>query len=116
MNRDEKRKTVRRLKARGFTDSQIETFFILQSMNIKQKIDDGQRVKLDINSITENVDFNRKTQKYKDWVLFHKNDIFTVGFDKRHKLYFLNEDQTVPKWLFVDSELIVLRVKEEGGL
>lgn len=114
MGRELKRKLTKELKNLGVSDKHINDLFVLKDMQ-KQKnvcLQEGQRVKLNIKKIKDNTDYKRLQEKYKKFVEEHKDDVFTVEYDKRHMnepiVVCLKEDTTVPKWLFRDSDLEVV--------
>lgn len=67
-------------------------------------IDDGDKVKLDYEKIIKDKKYNKKTDKYKEFVEKNKNKIFTVFFEEKYLgnklLACLQEDDNEPKWLF----------------
>lgn len=83
---------------------------------------EGQKVMLDYERITSYQDWPRMRDEYKDFIISHKDDIFTVEFDEQKKLngdsnydsmVQLKEDTTKPKFLFWAGDLIPVTQKEK---
>lgn len=74
----------------------------------------GDKVKLDYNSIINDVDYDTFSNEYKQWITEHKDNIFTVIGNEKFKpnqnkfssIVSLKEDNTDPKWLFSTMNLI----------
>lgn len=81
---------------------------VIQSQKPKY-IPEGTKVQLNVEKMRKNKDWDRLTDKYKQWVNNHANDIFTVIYDKNHIknpiVVSLKEDMSVPKWLFYIGDL-----------
>lgn len=76
-------------------------------------IEEGTKVKLNYDSITNDPNYPRKVQGYKDFVENNKDKIFTVEYDERYTnnplLVMLKEDETEVKWLWHSKmDLIVI--------
>lgn len=116
MNRQQRRKL-------NFTSNESKVFEELVNMSkIKKALDDWKpipkdtKVKLNMDKITSHPDWNPETddfnhRRYVDWINAHKDDMFTIEYDPKYEdnpqiLCFV-EDETVPKWLFHESDLIV---------
>ncbi len=120
MNREEKRKFRANAKKRGFTDAEVDYMF--NHKPNESLLWDGAKVKLDTIWMRLSPDWynNRLRRDYKEWVLAHKDEVFTVELDEqrktrdngKHKDYdlmvCLKEDKTNPKWLFFAGDLILL--------
>ena len=79
----------------------------------EERLEEGRKVKLNYKKMishpdwNKNLDFNKRN--HHNWVELHKDNIFTVEYDERHKdgiLLCLKEDATEPKWLFYEGDLI----------
>ena len=82
-------------------------------------LEEGTKVKLNWELIKRHPDWKIQRKDYKEWVEAHKDEVFTVEWDKNRKqndtsdkkfLVCLKEDETNPKWLFYSSTLIPLPV------
>ena len=67
-------------------------------------IEEGTKVKLNYDNITNDPNYPKKVQGYKDFVENNKDKIFTVEYDERYTnnplLVMLKEDETEVKWLW----------------
>lgn len=74
-------------------------------------ISKGTKVKLNIASIKRNKNYPNLTAKYTEWVELHKDDTFTVIYNKKQDnnpaLVCLKEDTNRPRWLFWVGDLTV---------
>ena len=81
---------------------------------IKQKngIPNGAQVKLNLSAIQKDPNYQRKSDKWKEWIEQHKEEIFTVEYDPKFeeqpKVVTLKEDTSNPKWLWFIGDLDVL--------
>lgn len=76
-------------------------------------IEEGTKVKLNYDGITNDPNYPRKVQGYKDFVENNKDKIFTVEYDEKYTnnplLVMLKEDETEVKWLWHSRyDLIVI--------
>jgi hypothetical protein len=78
---------------------------------------EGTKVKINLVNMQNHPDYSRLTEKYRNWVEGHADDLFTVKYDPKHLdnpvLVSLAEDKTYPKWLFWVGDLI--EVKENDN-
>jgi len=110
MNKEQKKKYSNILRAKGFTKTQIEAYIAY-----KEKLDnvvvlaEGQAVKLNIKQMKSHPDYMRLTQKRRDWVESHLDDVFTVEYpnsEERNPVWVcLKEDKSDPKWFFWTGDL-----------
>lgn len=123
MNREEKRKFRSNAKKRGFTDKEVD--YLFEHKPNEPLLWEGAKVKLDTIWMRLSPDWynDRLRRDYKEWVLAHKDEVFTVIFDpKRTKervtyenqgykdyeiMVCLEEDDNNPKWLFFAGDLIL---------
>lgn len=123
MNREEKRRFRSNAKKRGFTDSEVD--YVFNHKPNEPLLWEGAKVKLDIIWMRLSPDWynDRLRRDYKEWVLAHKDEVFTVVFDKKRKepnsiytlknnpnfdlMVCLEEDDNQPKWLFFSGDLIL---------
>ena len=81
---------------------------------IKQKnsIPNGTQVKLNLSAIQKDPNYQRKSDKWKEWIEQHKEEIFTVEYDPKFgeqpKVVTLKEDTSDPKWLWFIGDLSAL--------
>lgn len=117
INRAQKRSIVSKLKAKGYTEKQIELFLLAwKRKSYESKIKPGDKVRLDRDAMTKDPNWKRKELKFRVWCMEHFEDTFTAEIYKesRKDLWQFTEDNTSPKWLFHVSDLIV--VKENSNL
>lgn len=113
INREQRRNYTKQLKAKGFNDKQID--FIIKSKQLQEKqklIPEGTKVKLNINQIKSDVNYQRKTDIYHKWTEDHKDNVFTVEYDEKHKynpiLVCFKED-TQYRWLHWIGDLTIIK-------
>ena len=102
MNREQRRNLDRASGVRG-----VGT--VVSLYGSRRPIPDGARVRLNIDQIEARADYASKSDRYKAFLHAHTDTVFTVrhvGPDSRHSLVELLEDDTVPKWLFLEMDLI----------
>ncbi|WP_206459318.1 hypothetical protein [Anaerovorax sp. IOR16] len=113
MNRQERRKYIRELRKFGISGKQIEDILFLKEASENVCLQEGQKVKLNLEKIKSNVNYENMSDKYKKFIELHKDDIFTVEYDKNHMnnpvVVCFKEDTTDPKWLFWDGDLEVIK-------
>lgn len=113
INREEKRKYIKTLRAKGISKEDAELY-----LNYKQKtesiisIPEGTKVNLDLEQIKSQPDYERHPEKYKNWVEANEDNVFTVEYDEGKKVnpvtVCLKEDESQPKWLFWIGDLKVV--------
>lgn len=87
--------------------------FVNDSLDNLVTLEEGTKVKLNYDSITNEPSYKNKTKKYKNFVEKNKNKIFTVEYDEKYKnnpiLVCLKEDKSRAKWLwYCETDLIVV--------
>ncbi len=110
MNREQKRKIQSTLRKKGYSEKQIESYFMIKEHKEQAgKYAEGDRVQLDIQRLTAHPNWPRMRPEYREWVLAHEGQTFTVQYDPKRKdkpsLVCLAEDDTAPKWLFFVDDL-----------
>lgn len=110
MNREQKRKAQSALRKKGYSEKQIESYFIIKERKEQAgKYAEGDRVQLDIQKLISHPNWPRMRPEYREWVLAHKGQTLTVQYDPKRKdkpsLVCLEEDETIPKWLFFVGDL-----------
>lgn len=126
MNRKDRRSQMKKLQTTEKI-SKEKAKEIVDIYYAHRPLEEGTKVKLNWELISRSPDWKKLRQDYKDWVIEHKEDIFTVEWDKRRKdkntndkkfMVCLKEDDTEPKWLFYTSLLIpqaTVTVKMNSG-
>lgn len=108
MNREQKRNLIRNLKNKNFSKEAANR--LVQMQETKKFLKEGQKVKLNLKSIKSHPDYNKLTEKYRNWIDENLDKEFTVEYDEKYKdnptLVCLKEDTTYPKWLFWEGDLI----------
>lgn len=111
MNREKRRKLTKELKSKGFSMDKIKTYLNFANKDSKVIIQNGAKVKLDIDKIKAHPDYVKLTDKYKNWVANNSNKAFTVKYEEKYgdspNLVSLEEDEI--GWLFHISDLIVVK-------
>ncbi len=99
---------------KAFYDNRRKNLRRLQKLiqNKPQTLPEGCKVKLDIEVLKGGIDYDRKTEKWKQWIENHQDDTFTVEYESRFgnepSTVVLKEDDTDPKWLWWVGELIAI--------
>lgn len=125
MNRKQRREMEKEFRKRGVSKQVAKDLVAIRD---GREMEEGTKVKLNYKRITTHPDWKKKLRKeYKDWIEAHKNDTFTVEWDEMRKAnnsvdkkirVCLAEDTTVPKWLFLTSDLIPItkgKIKLNNG-
>ena len=117
MNREQRRKLNLSAKESAVLTDIINMATVKKALDDWKPIAEGTKVKLNMEKITSHPDWNPETddfnhRRYVDWINAHCNDIFTIEYDSAHlkdpQLLCFKEDETQLKWLFHESDLIVL--------
>lgn len=113
MNREQKRAFVKKAKKRGVSDDAAKAYAEIISNGAgqttpKQDIAEDEKVKLNIETIKTRQNYERMSNKYKEFVDSNADTVFTAHVE-RPTLISLKEE---PKWLFWCGDLI--KVKEES--
>ena len=113
INREQKRKYTQKLKAKGYSKTDIDLFLRYKELSkASDVLPEGINVKLDIDNIKSYPDYERLTEKYRNWVEENKDETFTVEYDENKKVnpvtVCLKEDESNPKWLFWVGDLKVI--------
>lgn len=99
---------------KAFYDNRRKNLRRIQKLiqNKPQTLPEGCKVKLDTEVLKGGIDYNRKTEKWKQWIENHQDDTFTVEYESRFgdepSIVLLKEDDTDPKWLWWAGELIAV--------
>lgn len=111
MNREEKRSLERKLRAKGHSPADIERMVMVKEMMSNSKnLQEGQKVRFNIERLRADPDWADKQDAYKEWVETHAGETFTVEYDEKHSptLVCLKECDATVKWLFWDGDLEVV--------
>ena len=108
MNRAQRRQAVKNLqKEKGYKRAEAKR--LVETFLTDVPLEEGQKVKLNYELMIRHPDWKNQRDDFKEWCTAHKDDIFTVEWDKERKekdasdkklMVCLAEDETEPKWLF----------------
>lgn len=120
MNRNDRRKIASLLKKeRGYGGSVGSLSKVVKAvLNIQQEqyvhLEEGERVKLDVDYIESKNGFSRLNEAYKEFVHGARDRVFTVHLEGsgNKSLISLLEDQ---RWLFQRTEVIKVDDEVKGG-
>lgn len=70
---------------KAFYDNRRKNLRRIQKLiqNKPQTLPEGCKVKLDTEVLKGGIDYNRKTEKWKQWIENHQDDTFTVEYESR---------------------------------
>ena len=107
MNREQKRAFVKKSKKRGVSADAAKAYAEIISNGAgktspKQDIVEGEKVKLNIETIKARQNYEKMSDKYKEFVDSNADTVFTAHVE-RPTLISLKEE---PKWLFWCGDLI----------
>lgn len=113
MNRKERREYEKQLRKKGVTQADIDLFFKMLATD-RKPFHNGDKVRINAKKIMEHPDYQKMRKDYSDWLMEHKDQVFTIsnakaGFLKTYAE--LEEDTTEPKWLWCSEDLDLV---EEG--
>lgn len=109
MNRNQKRKFIKAAGEKGIDKSMAELYLKMKQHGSPPiELKEGDMVRLNINSIQKHPDYSKLSVMYREFVEVHKEDIFTVVYDRRRQLnpteVCLKEDPF--GWMFWTGDLI----------
>lgn len=104
INREERRRFFGKGR-QSFSPEQVEVAKLLFLRNLcKGRFQEGDKVKLNKELMTEASDWERKTAEYRNWCEAHFERELTVEYDDKTEvapeMVCIAEDETKPKWLF----------------
>lgn len=115
MNRAQKRALVKRLKKRGVSEENAKRFVeAFESGKIALpdlRITDGDKVRLNLKTITQREAYPEMNPVYRDFVESNADTVFTVRFDNPDSVVAYLEEE--PKWRFYTGDLIRIEEEEE---
>lgn len=114
MNREERRKFVKRARKEGYSRGAAEAYLAVKELSdageMTQKMfEDGDEVIIDVHGIMKRNDYGLKSDKYKDMITEHEGEVFKVRNIKGN-IYALDGLQG---WIFWGGDLI--SVETSGG-
>jgi hypothetical protein len=116
MNREQRRKLNLSPKESAVLTDLINMSKVKKALDNWKPIPEGTKVKLNIERIKADVNYDRLTDQYKTWIKENQDKTFTVEYDAKHKdnpqLLCLKENVEPVQWLFWEGDLIVLEDKE----
>ena len=113
MNREQKRGLERRLKAKGYSESDAKKYvstaetleqirkFGSGEASPPKKFEEGDKVKLNIRRIRERKNYDRMLDAYKEFVNDNQDTVFTAHVEHENMISFAEE----PRWLFWSGDL-----------
>lgn len=117
MNREQGRKLKKAAKAKGINPHFTDIFIKMKQQDYSPPITlvEGDKVRLNVAAIRNHPDYDRLTEKYRNFIQEHSDDIFTVIFDEHRKdnpfVVCLQED--TDGWLFYSDDLIKVNLLEQ---
>ena len=112
MNREQRRELTKALFAKGLNQKEVDIFLAMRGFDAaKNKFNGGEKVVLNIEKIKSDVNWNDKTDVYKNFVKDNEEKHFTVELDQKYKdgsLVCLLEDSSSPKWLWWCEDLKIV--------
>ena len=109
MNREQRRKFTKRAKKRGINEDITELYLSMDRNGLEtpappQKIENGQKVMLDVERIKARRDYERMTALYKAFVDENAETVFTAKVEKENLISMEEE----PRWLFWSGDLKIV--------
>lgn len=109
MNRSQRRKLVKSAEQKGINKSIVELYIKMkQRGSIPIELIEGDQVRLNVDSIQKHPDYGNLSALYREFVESHKDEVFTVVYDRRRKEHptevCLKEDSH--GWMFWTGDLI----------
>lgn len=113
MNRQQKRAFVKKAQSKGISKNVAEAYLAikeagLDKVSLPKQFQEGDKVKLDVEKITQRKDYEKMNPRYKEFVESNVDTVFTAHLE-RETLISLAEQ---PEWLFWSGSLI--KVKENA--
>ena len=111
MGRTERRKQAKRIQRRhpGVTfKNALKTATAMEIVSMKSNLQAGDKVKIRVDHIKESVNYKNYSERYREFIEAHKDDVFTLEEvdDKRlQNIFQFVEDENDPKWMFCGIDL-----------
>ena len=114
MNRQQKRAFVKKAQSKGISKNVAEAYLAikeagLDKVSLPKQFQEGDKVKLDVEKITQRKDYEKMNPRDKEFVESNVDTVFTAHLE-RETLISLAEQ---PEWLFWSGSLI--KVKEKAN-
>ena len=124
MNRAERRNLAKKIKKinknlkLGLNKTQLKDYIKFKEEQLSSVVFfEGDKVKINYESITSRIDYEKRRPEYRNFIEENKNNIFTIKYDEKYRnnpwLVSLEEDTTEPRWLFTTSDLILYNEEEK---
>lgn len=109
MNRKDRRTFVKQAKKNGASKEAAMAYLAMQELeennpNALKKFQEGDKVRLDIDQITNRSNYEKMTDEYRAFIEESEGKIFTVQVES-NAMISLKEN---PKWLFWKGDLVAL--------
>lgn len=116
MNRQQKRAFVKKAQSKGISRNVAEAYLAikeagLDKVSLPKQFQEGDKVKLDVEKITQRKDYEKMNPRYKEFVESNVDTVFTAHLE-RETLISLAEQ---PEWLFWSGSLIKVKEKIDAG-
>lgn len=113
MNREQKRAFVKKAQKKGVSKKTAEAYAEIMDMGDRkiiepQDIQEGEKVRLNLENIKTRQNYGHMTDKYKAFVETNIDTVFTAHIERPTLISFVEE----PSWLFYSGDLI--KIGEEG--
>ena len=114
MNREQRRTFVKKAQSRGIDKATAQNYAEIIGNDTgphtpRQEIVEGEKVKLNVESIKSRKNYERMSDLYKEFINSNTDTIFTAHVERPTLISFVEE----PKWLFWCGDLT--KVKENAG-
>lgn len=107
MNREQKRAFVKKAQRKGVSKKTAEAYAEIMDMGDgkviePQDIQEGERVKVNLEIIKARKNFENMNDKYKSFVETNSDKVYTAHLERPTLISFVEE----PSWLFYSGDLI----------
>jgi hypothetical protein len=114
MNREQRRAAVKDLKSKGLSESVAKLWVAAgEKYRMGEPISEGTKVRLNLKSIMSDVNYERKTSRWKQFIQDHKDDEFSVEYipelTDHPTVVCLKEDPSEVKWTWWVGDLEVVK-------
>lgn len=109
MNREQKRAYIKKAKKKGISQKMAETYTDIMDIGDgkiiePQDIQEGDKVRLNLENIQARNSYDKMTDKYKSFVESNANMVFTAHLERPTLISFAEDSS----WLFYSGDLIKL--------
>ena len=114
MNREQRRSYVKKMQKKGMSKKTAKTYAEMLSFGSGKatpplEIKEDEQVKLNLENIKARKNYEKMTDKYKEFVNSNADRVFTAHVEKENLLISLKEE---PEWLFWSGDLIKVENEE----